>query len=167
MSRLKFVFYKKVLIFEFELRRRGAFRLFRQVYDVGEHACDVGVSALDSAEYCLDVLTEVEVVELAALDEREHECGVHGGQVAAALEPVLAPLGNAAEASLDSVVPDFHQSASQECGETLPVVEEIVGGATRDWEDYRCFMRRYISLSGSRSRTSPESRFSGKRREFL
>ncbi len=38
MNRLKIIFYKKVLIFEFGLRRRGAFRLFHQDYDVGEHA---------------------------------------------------------------------------------------------------------------------------------
>ncbi len=37
MNRLKIIFYKKELIFEFELRRRGVFRLFRRVYDIGEH----------------------------------------------------------------------------------------------------------------------------------
>ncbi len=38
MSQLKFVFYKKVLILEIGLCRRGVFRLFRLDYDVEEHA---------------------------------------------------------------------------------------------------------------------------------
>ncbi len=31
-----------MLIFESGLRRRGVFRLFRRVYDIGEHSGDVG-----------------------------------------------------------------------------------------------------------------------------
>ena len=74
---------------------------------------EVRVSLLDSDEDCLDIVSEVQLIHTAALEERVLKGCMSGRIVATALKPVLPTLGNTAEVTFNGVVTDFKHSTSQ------------------------------------------------------
>ena len=86
---------------------RSVFGILWKDNDTRLHPVEVGVSLLNSGEDCLNIVSEVQIVHAAALDEREHKGCMYGRIVTPALKPVITALSDTKEATLNGVVSDF------------------------------------------------------------